>query len=400
MKRITLLFSMLLLFGCEQIPDSPQTIILISFDGFRHDYIDRGITPNLSALADAGVRAKGLKPVFPSKTFSNHYSLVTGLLPSNNGIISNTIHDKETDTWFRISDADAVTSSIWWKGEPIWATAVKQGQRSACYFWVGSEAEVAGVRPTYWTAYDGSIPHADRVGQVLDWLDLPENERPSIITLYFSDTDGAGHRYGPESAEVNAAIAKVDTALGSLIDGLKSRDMFDAVNIMVVSDHGMSQLDSTRVLFWDDVQDPSTVTYVDQGPILTLDLPADSIPIVSERLASLGDHITVLNDDELRDRFGIERSPRVPDLYAIADDGWMILQRRRMRRPVSGGTHGYDNTVPSMQSTFVAHGPMFKSGYTVESVDALDMYALMAHILRLEPAPHDGSFERISSVLK
>ncbi len=404
MKKLvtTLSIALFALIACspETGAQTGQTVILVSFDGFRHDYMDRGISPNLTTLAGAGLRAKSMRPVFPSKTFPNHYSIATGLYPSNHGIVSNTMYDKDANAWFRISDTVAVRSSLWWHGEPIWSTAVKQGQRSACFFWVGSEAEVAGVHPTYWKKYDGSVPHEVRVRTALEWLDLPEAARPSLITLYFDDTDGAGHRYGPEAPETNDAIARVDSALGLLIDGLRERDLFDTVNLIVLSDHGMTQLDPERVIYWDDVQDPSTVTVIDQGPLLALNAPAESLSVISERLGRLGPHVTVLSDEVLRERFQMNRTPRVPDVIALADEGWMVLQRRTMRRPVSGGTHGYDNEAPDMQAFFVAHGPAFRRGAAVERVHAVDVYALVAHMLGLEPAPNDGSFDRIREVLK
>ncbi len=398
MLRTLFLLLVLPLNLLSQVADLRPTVILVSLDGFRPDYLDRGITPNLSALAAGGVRAKKMQPVFPSKTFPNHYSQVTGLLPSNSGIISNDMNDRETGRWFKISDANEVTSGHWWRGEPIWATAVKQGQRSACYFWPGSEAEIAGVRPTHFTKYDGRVPRAKRVEKVLEWLDMPAAERPTMITLYFSDTDGAGHRYGPFAPEVNSAIADVDSAVGLLMTGLATRGLGDKVNIIVVSDHGMAELDSNRVVFWDDVQKAAGLTIVDEGPILTLDMPEDSIEPVSARLRALK-HLKIFTWDELQEKFGITPSPRTPMLWAQADEGWMVLRRSRVNRPVTGGTHGYDNRFESMQATFVADGPAFKSGYTVDRVRAIDLYELMCTILSLKPARNDGSLDSIKVVL-
>ncbi len=395
---VALMLSMALQLGAQSTDRNP--LILLSLDGFRNDYLDRGLTPQLSALAQTGVRSAAMRPVFPSKTFTNHYTIVTGLLPKHHGIVSNTMYDPEMKAWFRISDTVAVRNPAWWGGEPIWVTANRQGLRSASYFWVGSEAPIGGVRPTYWKPYVHQTPHDERIRQVLQWLDLSADERPSIITLYFSDTDDAGHRFGPDSPEITAAIQKVDSSIGRLLDGLVERGIRDHVNVIVVSDHGMAAVDSNRVVYWDDAIDASVVRSIEEGPLLTLNPPADSVRSYVDRLNRLGPHMRAFASSDLPERLSYSDHPRIPSIVALMDEGWSVSRRnRRGGYPISGGTHGYDNEFPSMQAIFVAQGPSFRVGTQVDTVYNLDVYELMCRILQLKPAANDGSLSRINGVL-
>lgn len=396
---VAILFFLAVQIGAQ--PTDRFPLILISLDGFRNDYLDRGITPQLSALARSGVRAAAMRPVFPSKTFTNHYTIVTGLLPKHHGIVSNTMYDPEMKAWFRISDTAAVRNPAWWGGEPIWVTANRQGLRSASYFWVGSEAPIGGVRPTYWKPYVHLTPHEERIRQVLQWLDLPSGERPSVITLYFSDTDDAGHRFGPDSPEIEAAIQKVDSSIGRLLEGLRERGLRGKVNVVVVSDHGMAAVDSNRVVYWDDALDATVVRSIEEGPILTINVPADSVRLYVGRLNELSPHLTAFASEDLPARFLYSDHPRIPSIVALMDEGWSVSRRsRRGGYPISGGTHGYDNMVPSMQAMFIAQGPSFRVGAQVDTVYNLDVYELMCRILLLKPAANDGSLKRIEGTLK
>ena len=232
------------------------TVILISLDGFRWDYQDRTDTPHLDYLSENGVRAESFIPVFPTKTFPNHLSVVTGCYPENHGIISNSMYDAEWDAYYYIGENSApVAESRWYEREPIWVTAEIQGQVTATSFWPGSEADINGERPTYWFQYDGSVPNEDRVQQVLAWLDLPEKNRPTFITIYFSDADSWGHAYGPDATRIDEIIQELDDQVGMLMAGLSECNVLDQVNIIVTSDHGMAGLSCDRVIFLDEYID-------------------------------------------------------------------------------------------------------------------------------------------------
>jgi predicted AlkP superfamily pyrophosphatase or phosphodiesterase len=232
--------------------DAPAPLILVSLDGFRDGYARRYDAPALDRMARTGTKADYLKLAFPTKTFPNHYTLVTGQYPARHGIISNNIYDPAFDASFSLGNTEAIRNARWWGAEPIWVTAEKQGLTAATYFWPGSEAAIGGVRPTYWRRYDGSVPGAERVDQVLQWLDRPPSERPDLVTLYFSAVDGAGHAEGPRSPAVAEAVTAVDGYLERLYDGLRARGQAEKVNVIVTSDHGMAPLSRERVIFLDD----------------------------------------------------------------------------------------------------------------------------------------------------
>ena len=235
---------------------------------FPLDYLDRYAPPNLLKLAGEGVRADGLIPQFPSKTFPNHYTIVTGLTLAHHGIVSNNMKAPDIPGEFSMSNRDVQNDSRWWGGEPIWNTAEKQGLKSAAMFWPGSEVIIGGRRGTYWTPYQDDLPHLQRLTRILGWLKLPEAERPSFLTLYFSDVDTAGHRYGPDSEETRAAIAKVDESIGGLLAGIERAGLRDRVNYVIVSDHGMSALSPERTIVLDNYVDVSKVDVIDWSPML------------------------------------------------------------------------------------------------------------------------------------
>lgn len=380
--------------------DYRPPVILVSLDGFRWDYLDLYEAPALEALARGGVQAEKLIPVFPSKTFPSHYSAVTGLYPGNHGIISNTIYDPETGERFSLSNRDAIVDARWWGGEPIWVTAEKQGQIAATYFWPGSEAPIQDVRPTHWFEYDGEVPGEDRVDQVLAWLELPDGERPSIITLYFSDVDGAGHRHGPNAPEVAEAVARVDGYLQRLLDGLQSRQMLDSVNLLITSDHGMAETSPERVVFLDDYFNPDEAHVVDYSPVLMMYPPEGHGERIHQALRA-DPHLDVYWKDELPERFHLNH-PLTPPLLAVAAEGWVIATRSYYERDpdrYAGGAHGYDNLAPSMGGLFIAHGPAFKSGLTAPSFEIVHLYEMMCGLLGLEPAPNDGEPDALTEIL-
>ncbi len=383
---------------------SPAPVVLVSLDAFAWDFMEKTATPNLDALAARGVRAERLIPVFPTKTFPNHYSLVTGLYAEHHGIVANNMYDPVFESRFSLGDRSAVTDGRWWGGEPIWVTAEKQGLVAAAFFWPGTEAAIQGIRPTYWRNYDGGIPNEDRVTQVLAWLDLPEGERPSLITLYFSDVDDATHRYGTDAPETLAAIRAVDRMIGLLVAGLERRGMATSTNMVVVSDHGMVDTSPDRVIFLDDYLALEEVDIVDWNPVAAIrPLDADAEDSIYERLVAAHPHLRVFRKDEIPTRWHYREHRRIQPILAVADEGWSIsshpffdLQPERM----AGANHGYDNALLSMGAVFVAAGPAFRVGTRAEPFEAIHVYELLCRILGLTPAPNDGDVSVVRGLLR
>ena len=381
------------LLACAQAPPSRPTVILVSLDGFRADYLDRGLTPILSGLAREGVRATALIPVFPTKTFPNHYSIVTGRGPGVHGIIGNEFYAPELGRAFRMADRAAVRDARFWGAEPIWVTAERQGVITAPFFWPGSEAAIGGVRPTYTRPFDAGMPDTARVRQVLEWLDLPPARRPGFLTLYSSVVDAAGHEHGPGAPETRLAIAQADSLMGRLLDGLKARGLDGKVNMIVVSDHGMAATSPRRVIYLDDFVDPSSVDVDALSPVLMVRPRAGLEETVYRRLKQ-APHLTTYHKAELPERFHLRESPRVPAIVAAADEGW-VIRWRTGSGPVGLGDHGYDDTLPSMRAIFLARGPHFRRGVVVPAFRNIHLYALLAELLGVTPAATDGSLDSV-----
>ena len=375
----------------------PQTIVLVSLDGFRRDFLDRYSPPALTALGSDGVVAAAMIPSFPTLTFPNHYSIVTGLYPEHHGIVSNTMFDPVFNAGFAIS-GPAATESRWWGGEPIWVTAEKQGVRSASFFWVGAESEIEGVRPSIWKKFDSRVTFNARVDSVLSWLGLPAARRPRMITVYFNEPDHAAHEKGPDSPEARAAALMADSAVGRLVAGLRARGMYDTVDLLIVSDHGMANISPDRYVYLTDVIDTLNVRTIDRGPIfMGWALNGDNAGLVSalRRLP----HVQAWLKDSVPARFHFRDNRRITPVVALAETGWMINVGKPTRNR-NLGTHGFDNADPLMNALFIAHGPVFKSGARIPAFPNVDVYSLMTRILGLTPAPNDGSLKIIGRALR
>jgi predicted AlkP superfamily pyrophosphatase or phosphodiesterase len=390
----------------DPFADLQPTVILISFDGFRWDYTSKAPTPNLRRLMMRGVHARNLIPEFPSKTFPNHYSIATGLYPGHHGIVANNIFDPPTGRLFATTRAEEVRDPMWWGGTPIWTLVERSGAPSATMFWPGSEAPHDGVMPRYWEAYNENKPANARVDQILSWLDLPTAQRPRLLTLYFEDTDVAGHERGPDSQAVRDAIARDDGYIGRLTSGLARRGILDRVNIVVVSDHGMAAVNDDRIIVVDDYISLDDVTISDINPTLGIFPKAGKEDEVYRRLAGANPHLKVYKKADTPERWHYRDHPRVPPILGVADEGWQVLRRVSVAniaaRTVGGqrGTHGYDPQLMSMRAFFVAAGPAFKRGGTVDPFESVSLYNVFAKILGLSPPPNDGDPSVVGALLR
>ena len=382
--------------------DAPY-VVLVSLDGFASRYVDQLQPPTLVAMAERGVWAdRGMSPVYPVKTFPNHYSLATGLHPARHGLVANTFYDADRDETYRISDREKVEDGSWYGGEPLWVSAETQGMVAACFYWVGSEADVGGVRPSHWRVHDQDMPNSARVDQVLEWLAYPPESRPHMLTLYFSLTDNAGHDFGPDSPELAAAVAEADQALARLMTGIESLDHGRQVSVIVVSDHGMDGFTpETTAYIADVVDDMSGIRATESGPHSNLWVEGgpERVLAVRDAIHERLPHVSAYLADETPEELHYRDNPRIGDIVLVPDSGWVVYPRND--RPARAGfTHGWDSRNPAMRALFVAAGPRLTAGGRVSEVSAVDVYSLVAELLGLEPAADlDGSLEPWRGVL-
>lgn len=371
-------------------------VILVSFDGFRADYLRKYGAPNFRRVMREGVSARSLIPAFPSKTFPNHYTLVTGLHPGNHGIVANNFLDPALGR-YSMSDREAVREAAWYGGEPIWVTAEKQGMVAAPFFWPGSEAAIGGIRPTFWMPFKDEMTNDERLDTVLSWLRLPLEKRPHLLTLYFSDVDNAGHKYGPDSAEVAEAVRRVDRVLGRLFDAIRSPELAGKVYLVLVSDHGMAAYRPEQYLALDGLVDLSGVEVADSGPFVNLHTGGDAARArrLKFELNRKLRHGRAYLRAEVPARLRYSRSRRVGDVVVLMRVPYQAGPGSR--RPESpGGAHGWDPATPSMHGIFLAWGPRVKRGAVVPAFSNVEVYPFLAELLGLEPArPIDGHPRRL-----
>lgn len=409
----SLLFPFALLLGaCAATPQQapagaavaadPYTLLLISLDGVHPDDLERGDTPNLSRLSREGVQAEWMTPSYPSLTFPNHYTLVTGLRPDRHGVVHNVMHTHELGR-FTLSDRQAVGDSRWWTdGEPLWVTAENAGIRTATLFWPGSEAPVRGVQPTRWYQFDSGLPKAERVDRVLGWLAEPADTRPRLATLYFEHPDGAGHSHGADSSELREAMRAVDAQIGRLLEGIERGGLGDSVDVVIVSDHGMATVPEGNVVAFEDMVDPGLVEPVSFGQVLGFRPRPGHEAAAETALLGAHEHYECWRKAELPARWHYGSHPRVPPIVCQMQEGWDALPTRFIERRPAGdrGSHGFDPVLPSMRAIFIAHGPSFAESVRLPAFDNVDVYPLLARLLGVQPVEHDGNAETLLPALR
>lgn len=379
--------------AAAQAPERP--VIMIGIDGFRADYLERGLTPTIARLAGEGVRAEGgMRPSWPSVTFPNFFTLATGLHPDHHGLVYNTMRDETLPgRTFTLRNRTEVMDRVWYDaGEPIWVTAENAGLRTATMFWPGSEAPIRGVRPTYWLPFEQSVPTMARVNILLGWMTLPPEERPQLATMYFDVVDTIGHSHGPDSPEVEAALRDVDAAVAALLAGLEARGI--EADLVIVADHGMAALSPDRVMFLDDMVDPAALDFVSSGTILMVEPVAGREAEVEAALLGVKPHLECWRKGEVPARLAYGTHPRIPSIVCLVETGWMIGSRDRTDPArITGGAHGFDNAAREMRALFVANGPSFARGVTLREMDSVDVQPLLARLLGLTAPTGDGRAE-------
>lgn len=416
MKNGLMLFALLSLAAVSlktYAQEQNQIVILVGIDGLRADAIDRANAPNMRELAANGVRAVGMRPAMPSKTFVNLYSIATGLHPKNHGIVSNYFFDRkfgrEMDRSRDIQDA------AWWGGEPIWVTAEKQGVKAATNTWLGTEAPIGGIQPTYWNPYTKSHDpkvYAARVMQLLEWIDRPEGEGARFGALYFSAVDDAAHQNHVNSPAELSTIEMLDDQVGLLVKELKARGLYDRTNIIIVSDHGMSDLSPDRIINLDQIMDVTPFITPDwnrdygSAYLAFMNLYGDQAAIEEAYLKfkDAHPHLTVLRRGAFPENYHFDHPDREPDLMLLADPGWVVYATEDKTAPPAilpflKATHGFDNQHPEMRATFIATGPSFENGLSVQPFDNIEVYGIIACALDIAPAKTDGNIKNVQHMM-
>ncbi|KAK4192480.1 alkaline-phosphatase-like protein [Podospora australis] len=383
------------------------TTILISLDGFRADFVDRGLTPRLHAFIKEGISPRYMLPSFPSVTFPNHYTIATGLYPESHGVVGNTFWDPTLQEEFYYTDPKRSMDPKWWLGEPFWVTAQKQRLKTAIHMWPGSEAHVLNTEPTYMDRYNGKEKLSKKVDRLFHFLDMPDSDRPQIIAAYVPNVDAVGHSFGPNSTEIRGTIQKVDEMLDSIFKGLEERHLTGIVNVVVVSDHGMATTDISRLVQLEDLVDINKIEHTDGWPLVGLrpknpDDLSDIHKQLVEKTKSNPNLDVYLRDVDMPERYHFSKNERIAPLWIVPKAGWALVKMEEMNLKEAQakgavyqprGLHGYDHEHPLMRAIFVARGPAFphQPNSEVEVFQNINVYNMLCDSVGVNPAPNNGT---------
>src|SRR5215469_11331313 len=380
-------------------------VVLVSLDGFRWDYAKRDGAAHLVALGKAGVWApEGMIPSFPSLTFPNHFTIVTGLYPQHHGLVANSFYDETKQARYAISDSKAVGDGSWYRGVPLWSLAESQGMRTACLFWPGSEAEIAGHRPTWYARFDSKTEATDpvlqaRLDDLLTLLRLPPTDRPHFITVYYDEPDHSGHEFGPDAPQTKAAVLKVDALVGKLKAALDSTGL--PINLVVISDHGMVKVEDG----WITLDKFADLTGIDAvGTLLYAETDEDRTRVYNQ-LKKASSQFVVYRRKDVPAGLNYNQNPRTGDPVIVATGPYAIRAHDPPEgtpaQPPTPGVHGFDpRKIPQMKASFFAAGPDIVSGKTVAPFENVNLYPWMAHMLGLNPPKTDGSLNVLAGTLR
>jgi len=385
--------------------DRPH-VILVSLDGFRWDYVERFKPPNLMTFIENGTKAESLIPSYPSKTFPNHYTIATGMYPDHHGILVNSFYHIGKDAIYQIRDRDKVRDGTYYGGTPIWNLAKQAGMITASFFFVGSEALIGGQQPDYYRYYNGRVPNEERIDQAIQWINYPEETRPRFTALYFSDMDNIGHQYGPdEDDKLEERLMQLDKELGVLFDGVRSSGV--AVNIIIVSDHGMKNVHVDGYIPVEKIKNTTQYRTVNNGVMVSIH-PHDlsDADAIYDSLVAKAQNYTVYKTVDVP-FFEIKpESKNWGPIQVLPDSGYYFNELNRIGLSKSSGRtifghHGFDTADRDMHGILYVNGPDIKSGFVHPSVKNIHIYPLICEILGLDiPEEVDGELQYIESMLK
>ncbi|XP_044275160.1 bis(5'-adenosyl)-triphosphatase ENPP4 [Varanus komodoensis] len=379
--------------GVNSAYESVPRLLLVSFDGFRADYLKKYKLPHLQEFIKDGVLVEQVINVFITKTFPNHYSIVTGLYEESHGIVANEMFDVVTKKRFsQFNDTDP----FWWnEAIPIWLTNQwQENKTSASAMWPGTDVKIHNTTPHFFMQYNASVSFKERVENIITWLN---NSNPAVTfaTLYWEEPDKSGHKYGPEDTKnMNKVLQQVDELIGFLVQKLKFSKLWDEINIIITSDHGMAQCSQDRLIKLDKCIDRGSYVLIDRSPVAAV-LPHNK-EYVYNLMKNCSPHMKVYLKEEIPDRYHYHHNARIQPIILVADEGWTIVQNETLPKL---GDHGYDDSLPSMHPFLAAHGPVFRKGHTQKTIRTVDIYPMMCHILGLTPQPNNGSLSNAKCLL-
>lgn len=379
--------------GCTVHDRKDRYVVVLSMDGFRSDYPGRAYTPTLDSLAAVGVCA-AFRPCFPSVTFPNHYSMATGLHPDHHGLVNNSFYAADLDSVYRMANP----TPAFYGGEPIWNTAEKQGVRTASFYWVGSEYPIQGRQPSIWKPFNDKVPFSDRADSVVSWLRLPEEIRPHLIMWYMEEPDAIGHSATPDSSAVVKKVEELDRVLNHFFTEARKLDIFDQIDFIILSDHGMATYTPDKYVNLNDYLPRDSFDYVFDA-VPTLLYPKKSYTETAYNILKTVPHVTVWKREEIPAKYVYGTNPRIGDLVVMPDIG-TYLHFRDKSSPSLGGAHGYDNYTPEMEAIFYAAGPSFKKNVKLPVMANVNLYLMIARLLELEPAPNDGDSVVVNTLFR
>ncbi|XP_002714505.1 ectonucleotide pyrophosphatase/phosphodiesterase family member 5 [Oryctolagus cuniculus] len=375
-------------------PDQ-QKVLLVSFDGFRWDYLYKVPTPHFHYIMQSGVHVKQVTNIFITKTYPNHYTLVTGLFAENHGIVANDMFDPILNKSFSLDDMNIYDSEFWEEATPIWVTNQREGHSSGAAMWPGADVKIHNSFPTHYMPYNESMSFEDRVAKIIEWF--TSKEPINLGLLYWEEPDDMGHHLGPDSPLMGPVISDIDKKLGYLIQMLKNAKLWNTVNLIITSDHGMTQCSKQRVIELDQYVDKEHYTLIDRSPVAAILPKEGKFDEVYEALAHAHPNLTVYKKEEIPERWHYKYNNRIQPIIAVADEGWYILQNKSDDFLL--GNHGYDNALAEMHPIFLAHGPAFRKNFTKEAMNSTDLYPMLCHLLNITAMPHNGSLRNVQDLL-
>lgn len=415
-KILYSILAVLLFYSCKtrEISSSnpkKEYVLLVSFDGFRYDYPEKFNLENFQKLKQKSSYAQGIISTFPSKTFPNHYSIITGMYAGNHGIVDNKFYAEKEQKIYSIPDRSAVQNANFYGGTPLWQWLQKHNIKTASYFWVGSEAPIMGGYPTYYKVYDAKVPYRDRVAQVMDWLRLPEAERPQFITLYFEFVDHYGHHTGTQSEELKKALQEADALLGDIIKGVESIDL--PITTIVTSDHGMIDMksDEDKMVMMEEIEQKigDKALFINNGMHCQVYVKnkKEIEPIYQELRSYFADKkfLKVYKKEETPKKWHYRKHQNIGDILLITDAPYYMVKNKSdfwASKTGVWGTHGYDPyTTPEMMAIFYVFGNRIKENYQIPSFDNVHIYPFVNQIFGIKNPPNiDGKKEVLQPVFR